>query len=198
MAGRARPRSCSRKSTSAPPRASERPDPDRSPRRRLEIASSASHRCCEARDLSSTADIPRFGGSQSCRPSDPRRSAPTRQRARSLGPHDPHSNQIVLRIDQAMSPSQALLGMRLAQHVSEAITQSGNFSRLARLHENSVLTERAHKCFSLGRALSRIRAAMSKFAIERNIHPNGFQLAARFLATKVQSLTFGTTNSVVA
>ena len=33
----------------------------------------------------STPDIPRSGGSQSCRPSDPRRSSPTRQHVRSCG-----------------------------------------------------------------------------------------------------------------
>jgi hypothetical protein len=33
--------------------------------------------------------------------------------------------------------------MRLAQQVSEAITQSGNFSQLAWLHENAVATVRA-------------------------------------------------------
>jgi Protein of unknown function DUF86 len=49
-------RSYSRNSTSAPPKVSERRDPGRSLRKPLEIGSSASHRCCEARDLSSTVD----------------------------------------------------------------------------------------------------------------------------------------------
>ena len=38
-----------------------------------------------AKDLLSTPDIPRSGGSQSCHPSDPRRSSPTRRHERGLG-----------------------------------------------------------------------------------------------------------------